>query len=41
MFTALMSSLVTLPLSLPFSATSHDIGLLALLVVLVQLAIPV
>lgn len=36
---AVISSLVTLPLSLPFSATSHDIGLLALLG-LVQLAIP-
>ncbi len=36
---AVISSLVTLPLSLPFSATAHDIGLLALLG-LVQLAIP-
>ncbi len=36
---AVISSLATLPLSLPFSATAHDIGLLALLG-LVQLAIP-
>ena len=36
---AVISSLVTLPLSLPFTATTHDIGLLALLG-LVQLAIP-
>ncbi|MDP3798071.1 MAG: DMT family transporter [Polaromonas sp.] len=36
---AVVSSLVTLPLSLPFSATPHDLGLLALLG-LVQLAIP-
>ncbi|MES2911752.1 MAG: permease, partial [Pseudomonadota bacterium] len=36
---AVISSLVTLPLSLPFSATPHDLGLLALLG-LVQLAIP-
>ncbi|WP_421955339.1 DMT family transporter [Polaromonas sp.] len=36
---AVISSLATLPLSLPFSATSHDIGLLGLLG-LVQLAIP-
>ncbi|MES2402049.1 MAG: DMT family transporter [Pseudomonadota bacterium] len=36
---AVVSSLVTLPLSLPFSATAHDVGLLALLG-LVQLAIP-
>ena len=36
---AVMSSLATLPLSLPFSATPHDIGLLGLLG-LVQLAIP-
>lgn len=34
-----ISSLVTLPLSLPFEASRHDIGLLALLG-LVQLAIP-
>jgi drug/metabolite transporter (DMT)-like permease len=37
---AVISTLATLPLSLPFSATPHDIGLLALLG-LVQLAIPV
>ena len=36
---AVMSALVTLPLSLPFSATGHDLGLLGLLGV-VQLAIP-
>ena len=36
---AVISSLVTLPLAFPFSATPHDIGLLALLG-LVQLAIP-
>ena len=36
---AVISTLVTLPLSLPFSATPHDLGLLALLGV-VQLAIP-
>lgn len=36
---AVMSSLVTLPLSFPFSATPHDLGLLALLG-LFQLAIP-
>jgi len=36
---AAMSAAVTLPLALPFSATPHDIGLLALLGV-VQLAIP-
>jgi len=36
---AVISSLVTLPLSLPFQASGHDIGLLALLG-LVQLAIP-
>ncbi|MES2191448.1 MAG: DMT family transporter [Pseudomonadota bacterium] len=36
---AVISSLVTLPLSLPLSATAHDVGLLALLG-LVQLAIP-
>ncbi len=36
---AVISSLATLPLALPFSATPHDIGLLALLG-LVQLAIP-
>lgn len=36
---AVMSSLVTLPLALPFSATLHDIGLLAVLG-LFQLAIP-
>ena len=36
---AVISSLVTLPLSFPFSATPHDVGLLALLG-LVQLAIP-
>ncbi len=36
---ALISSAVTLPLSFPFQATPHDIGLLALLGV-VQLAIP-
>ncbi len=36
---AVISSLATLPLSLPFSATAHDLGLLALLG-LVQLAIP-
>ncbi|MFC6280860.1 MULTISPECIES: DMT family transporter [Polaromonas] len=36
---AVISSLATLPLSLPFSATPHDIGLLGLLG-LVQLAIP-
>ena len=36
---ALMSALLTLPLAFPFSATMHDIGLLALLG-LFQLAIP-
>jgi drug/metabolite transporter (DMT)-like permease len=36
---AAISSLVTLPLAMPFQASSHDIGLLALLG-LVQLAIP-
>lgn len=36
---AVISSVVTLPLSLPFQASGHDIGLLALLG-LVQLAIP-
>lgn len=36
---AAISSLVTLPLAMPFRATGHDIGLLALLG-LVQLAIP-
>ncbi len=36
---AVISSLATFPLSLPFSATPHDLGLLALLG-LVQLAIP-
>lgn len=36
---AALSSLVTLPLALPFSATPHDIGLLAMLG-LFQLAIP-
>lgn len=36
---AVISSLATLPLSFPFAATPHDIGLLALLG-LVQLAIP-
>lgn len=36
---AVISSLVTLPLAMPFSASWHDIGLLALLG-LVQLAIP-
>ncbi len=36
---ALMSTLVALPLSLPFSATAHDLSLLGLLGV-VQLAIP-
>ncbi len=36
---AVISSLVTLPLAMPFRATGHDIGLLALLG-LVQLAIP-
>ncbi len=36
---AVISSLATLPLAFPFSATPHDIGLLALLG-LVQLAIP-
>ncbi|MBC5783509.1 DMT family transporter [Ramlibacter sp. USB13] len=36
---AALSSLATLPLALPFQATSHDLGLLALLG-LVQLAIP-
>lgn len=36
---AVISALLTLPLSFPFSATPHDIGLLALLG-LVQLAIP-
>lgn len=36
---AVISSLVTLPLSFPLSATAHDMGLLALLG-LVQLAIP-
>jgi drug/metabolite transporter (DMT)-like permease len=34
-----MSTLITLPLSLPFAASAHDIGLLAMLGV-VQLAIP-
>lgn len=36
---ALVSALVTLPFSLPFQASAHDIGLLALLGV-VQLALP-
>ncbi len=36
---AVISSIVTLPLAMPFQATAHDIGLLALLG-LVQLAIP-
>jgi drug/metabolite transporter (DMT)-like permease len=36
---AVLSSLVTLPLAMPFAASPHDIGLLALLG-LVQLAIP-
>lgn len=36
---ALISAAVTLPLALPFSASAHDLGLLALLGV-VQLAIP-
>jgi drug/metabolite transporter (DMT)-like permease len=36
---AVISSLVTLPLSVPFSASGHDIGLLVMLGV-VQLAIP-
>ena len=36
---AVISSLLTLPLSLPFQASAHDMGLLALLG-LVQLAIP-
>ena len=36
---ALMSALLTLPLALPFAASAHDLGLLALLGV-VQLAIP-
>ena len=36
---ALLSALATLPMSLPFQATAHDLGLLALLGV-VQLAIP-
>lgn len=36
---AILSSLVTLPLSLPFQASGHDLGLLSLLGV-VQLAIP-
>ncbi|MEY4748003.1 MAG: hypothetical protein RIQ60_217 [Pseudomonadota bacterium] len=36
---ATLSSLVTLPLALPFQATAHDIGLLVMLGV-VQLAIP-
>ena len=36
---AVISSLITLPLAMPFRATGHDIGLLALLG-LVQLAIP-
>ena len=36
---ALISALLTLPLSIPFAASMHDLGLLALLGV-VQLAIP-
>ena len=36
---AVISSLVTLPLAMPFQASAHDVGLLALLG-LVQLAIP-
>ena len=36
---ALLSSVVTLPLSFPFQASAHDLGLLATLG-LVQLAIP-
>jgi drug/metabolite transporter (DMT)-like permease len=36
---AVISSLATLPLAMPFQASAHDIGLLALLG-LVQLAIP-
>ena len=33
---ALMSALVTLPLSLPFSATAHDLALLGLLGVVLR-----
>jgi drug/metabolite transporter (DMT)-like permease len=36
---AVLSALMTLPLSLPFAASAHDLGLLALLGVM-QLAIP-
>jgi drug/metabolite transporter (DMT)-like permease len=36
---AVMSAVVTLPFSMPFAASAHDLGLLALLG-LVQLAIP-
>jgi drug/metabolite transporter (DMT)-like permease len=36
---ALLSSLLTLPLSMPFQASAHDVGLLAILG-LFQLAIP-
>ncbi|MBT9487222.1 MAG: DMT family transporter [Rubrivivax sp.] len=36
---AVLSALITLPLSTPFAATAHDLGLLALLGVL-QLAVP-
>ncbi len=36
---ALLSALITLPFSLPFAASAHDLGLLALLGI-VQLAIP-
>ena len=36
---ALLSALITLPFSLPFAASAHDLGLLALLGV-VQLAVP-
>ena len=36
---AILSTVVTLPLALPFQATAHDVGLLALLG-LVQLAVP-
>ena len=39
MLGALMSTLLTLPLSMPFQASAHDVGLLALLG-LFQLAIP-
>jgi drug/metabolite transporter (DMT)-like permease len=37
---AVLSSLITLPLALPFQASAHDLGLLGLGLGLIQLAIP-